>query len=273
MSEVKRNVKLWASLGLAASVATAGAASAAAFKQPFKASHGTDIHLAAAAGEGGEGGEGEGGSAAKGADLPTYLTQLALIEGHMAAGLALYAKGDHAAAQTHMKHPGDELYSDLKPMLKAFKAKGFAKELEALAKAVGAHKPVAEVEAAQARLQKAIAAARPAELEAPAVALVVSNLLRTAAEEYAVGVKDGKVTDAHEYQDAWGFVQAARQHLKNLSASERQEHAKEIESLEKELAGLDSLWPDISGKTAPTRQPVELRAAAARVELIALSIK
>jgi hypothetical protein len=138
---------------------------------------------------------------------------------------------------------------------------------------VAAHKPVAEVEALHTKLVKEIAEARPQKLEAPAVALVVSNLVRTAADEYAAGVKDGKVTDTHEYQDAWGFVQVASQHLKNLSADERQEHAADIGALEKELAGLEGLWPDLMGKTAPTRKPVELRAAAARIELIALSIK
>jgi hypothetical protein len=40
-----------------------------------------------------------------------YLTHLGLVRGHLGVGVDLYREGAQDAAQTHMKHPGDELYS------------------------------------------------------------------------------------------------------------------------------------------------------------------
>ncbi|MGH6821151.1 MAG: hypothetical protein ACREDU_09855, partial [Methylocella sp.] len=89
----------------------------------------------------------------------------------------------------------------------------------------------------------------------------------------AVGVKEGKVTDPREYQDAWGFVQAAKAMLAALPEEEREEHAAPVAEMEAEMEKIQVLWPDITGKSPVDADPTLLPAAAARIELAAHSIK
>ena len=65
-----------------------------------------------------------------------YLTQIALMRGHLYVGIELYKNGYVDNAKRHMKHPRSELYSDIIPTFKAKNSKGFTVELESLASAV-----------------------------------------------------------------------------------------------------------------------------------------
>lgn len=267
-----KTLKFWTGLGVAA-LSGAMVAEAAALDIAGKAAqqgHGKLLLLADASGEGGEGGE---GAAAKDEGRIGYLTSLGLVEGHMRVGIELYKKGDLEAAKTHMKHPADELYAGLKPHFAELKVKDFDSELEAVAAAVGKGAPAPEVDQFFGKLQAAIAAARGGDVSSHDIAEVAEHLVRTAAEEYAVGVKAGQVTDAHEYQDAWGFVQAAKALLAGLPEDERKEHAGPLGEMEAELEKIQALWPDITGKSPVSADPTLLPAAAARIELAALSIK
>lgn len=208
-------------------------------------------------------GEGEGGSEAEftGAD---YVAAFGLIEGHLIAGTELYAAGATDMAKTHMKHPGDEIYTDLLPEIRKRGKAGIAEEISAIAAVVESGGPAADAKAALETLKTAIDLnAAPANDRERANAIV--KLVRTAAEEYAIGVKDGKITDMHEYQDAYGFVEAAKRLANGLPDTAKAD-------VRAHLDGLQPLWPDIADMSAMGGDPSNLFGAAAHIELIALEL-
>ena len=164
-------------------------------------------------------GEGEGGSeSAYVDDDVAYLAGLDFVLGHLTVGTALYAEGQVDMALTHMKHPKDEIYSDLIPAFAARNQPGFAEELAAIAAAVEAGAPAADVQAALGVLTAALNAARGTPDARTEMDSVVA-LVRIAADEYSIGVVDGALANLHEYQDSWGFVQVAMARLTGLEGS------------------------------------------------------
>ena len=262
----------WTSLaivGAAASLAFAGSMSAEQSPVNHK---GATLWLAQV--EGGEGGEGgEAGpeiEAMKGAE---FLTAIALMEGHLRVGFALYAEGRADRAVTHMKHPKDEIYTDVEPAFAAYGVSGFADELAALADTVKAQKPFPEVEAAYlAVMQKTSAARAGAGLSDRLAFDAIIAVVRVAAEEHAIGVVDGKIANLHEYQDAWGFVETAKLMAQSLAASA---DAKISEAAKKALAALDGTSEAFAGLVpeAVAGQGDVLLAAASAIELAAYGVK
>jgi hypothetical protein len=262
-----KTLKLWTGLGITAGLVAVSVQAGAA--TPHQHENGKLIQLAQS-GEGGEGGE--GGAAAAGGDAG-FLALLGYVEGHMRVGTALYSMGEVEHAKTHMKHPADEIYTELKPLLDQRGLAGFASELEAVSAAVEAGKPADEVMTLVETLFTAIHAQRPSQLTGPLAAETVKQMVRTAAEEYAIGVKEGKIDNVHEYQDAWGFVQTAQQLIASLPQAEQDSHRDALGNITAELNALDPLWPDIAGKAPVTGSADTLFAAAAKIELAALSMK
>lgn len=213
---------------------------------------------------GGEGeGEGEGASTADPAtDDIEYLHRLGQARGHLVAFMALHRLGEHEMSMTHAKHPESELYADLVPAFTARGLRGFAQELAALADAVETGE---NVDAAYAEVRKAISANEP-EVDVETRLTAIATLARTAGDEFAIGVaEDGSVTNAHEYQDAYGFLTAAREMLAatdTTGAGDQQaiEHADE--QLETALAEFDALTAERVGGNASV-----IHGAAARMEI------
>lgn len=267
-------LKFWTGLGVAA-LSGAMAAETSAFDIARQAAHqlsGQPFTLAQTSEEAGEGGESGESGAVQEDGRGSYQTSLGMVEGHMRVGLELYRKGDATAAKTHMKHPADELYADLQPYFETMNVPGFAAELEAVAAAVETGAPAAEIDATFVALRAAIDRARGV-ISPREIAETVEHLVRKAADEYAIGVKDGKVNDTHEYQDAWGFVQTARALLASVPEDQRQPHAAAFAEIGAELDQVQVLWPDIIGTLPVTADTTLLAAAAARIELASLSIK
>jgi len=284
-----RRSKLWIGLGSAVLAGSAGPALAGNLHNTTALVSGAPAAPAAlagdlaaepvavqlAAGEGGEGGEGGAAAAAPATDDTAFLTQLALIRGHLDVGVELYRRGAVAAAKTHMKHPEDELYADLAPAFAARHVAGFKDSLERLAGLVEAGAPVAQVEAAYADLLRAIdtAASRGAPAAAVATkAAVVLALVRKAAEDYAKGVSDGRVTEAHEYQDALGFVRSARSILRSLSAAEKAKHQAVLAEISGDLDSLAVAWPSVVPPGRVDADASLLYGTAARIEIASLKL-
>jgi hypothetical protein len=257
--------KVWAGLGLAAALVTTTTPVLA------DATHNQKLLQVAESGEGGE--SGESGEAQDQNPDATFLAQLGYVLGHMHVGTALYNKGEAEMAKTHMKHPRDEIYAALEPVLKSRKAPGFANELDALASAVEAGASPDDITAKFKALEMQIAKNLPADISAQTIATAVTAMVRTAAEEYAIGVKNGKIENLHEYQDAYGFVETAKAFMAALSPAERAEHKTEVEAIEAELNALAPSWPDITGKAAVTSEANVIFAAAAKIELQALGMQ
>lgn len=251
--------RIWVSLSAALLAGTALSGPLAA--APSKATDGLKaaagpLHFVAGreGGEGGAGGEagakkvregGEGGgNAADAGDTVAYFTQLSLIRGHLFVGMELYRLGAVEHARTHMKHPQDEIYATLLPAIKARKHDDFGHELDELVD------EKASVNKAMGKFAEIEEAIDDAWEESDDVTLgtrlrVVHQLVKIAADEYAEGVKDGAVVNGHEYQDAWGFVQIAKQIVTTLSASERARAPEAVETVKAQLAALDGAWPSV----------------------------
>lgn len=211
-----------------------------------------------------------------------YLAQLALMRGHLHIGVALYRQGHVEAAATHMKHPGDELYAGLVPAFKARDVEGFDKALTALTTAVSDGADIATVEEALAEVELGIERARagvPARERMDAVTQfrVIVRLMRTAAEEYAIAVVDGRVENAHEYQDALGFVRIAREHVERLAEDPEQTGregvSEAIRTAREQLDAIDDLWVGLMPPDELDRSAERLYGATARVELAASAIE
>jgi hypothetical protein len=272
--------KVWTSVGsaLLVSTATAGTGMAQADDNAFVAPASSIAVSYAALGEGmgeGEGGEGEGEGATQ-ADLRTdnaaYLARLGLIRGHLWVGIKLYREGHIEMSKTHMKHPKDELYAGLEPVFKARGVEGFAEELSTLADAVNNEKGDNAVEKAYDNLLEAITQSEGMSVMTAKEALVsISQMIRTAADEYAIGVKKGEVVNVHEYQDAYGFTEIAIERLERLSEAQQQEAAGDIARTKELLLELRTLWPTVNPQGNVEGDASALYGTAARIELAAMN--
>ncbi len=206
-------------------------------------------------------------------DELAYLGQLDLINGHLLVGMNLYQQGAIDAAKSHMKHPGDELYSGLQAAFDSRGLPGFAEQLQALNEAVK-HADAQQVDQAYAQLQTAILAHEQAAGQPTSASVLLqraTHLLRTAADEYALGVVGGKVVNVHEYQDAWGFTNEAKALLQAYTGTDAdaQDAIAKVSDL---LAGLQSLWPGLTPPKQISGDASKLYGTAARVEFIATGL-
>lgn len=233
---------------------------------------------AAGEGEGGEGGEGEGSETT--AEMATsdiaYLTHLGLIKGHLYVGSELYKAGHVDHAKTHMKHPESELYADLIPAFEARNVEGFAAELSAISNAVEQDKGVEAVQAAFDNLMAAIDKSAMATSETsnqPAEQLkLVVQLLRVAADEYAIAVVDGQMKNAHEYQDAFGFTTIAKSIVASIASEDEAVLAAKTSATEV-IAELKPHWTALVPPETLSTEAGALYGAAAKIELLALGLE
>ncbi len=215
-------------------------------------------------------GESEGGSASAdpASDDVEYIRRLGLVRGHLAAFAELYEAGETDQALMHAKHPENELYKDLEPAFAARGATGFAGPLEAVASAAAAG---GDVEGAFAAVNSEIANHTP-DVSIATRLLAISGIVTTAGDEFAIGVKkNGAVKKPHEYQDAYGFLVAAKEILASAEpapGAEADAVATASEQLDKALGAFSGLNAAKTNGKAST-----LYGAAARIEIAALGLK
>ncbi|MDX1490370.1 MAG: hypothetical protein R3332_03730 [Pseudohongiellaceae bacterium] len=252
--------KLWVGLGVVV------AASTALYGCSSDSEMDAMDHSAMSAEEGGEGGEGASTAEATQSDT-VYLGQLAFIRGHLNVGVNLYQEGYNEGAVTHMKHPGDEIYTNLLPAMEARDAVGFAEELEALANAIESGASKEQVEEVYQALLSSIgdAEAVVSDIEAKDLGLVIVDLVRIAAAEYDIAVADdGSLENEHEYQDSLGFVRIAKELLTKLSTMT--DNAEAVASIEQQLDALLPIWPSIRAPEHLEAQPSQIYGAAGSIE-------
>ncbi|MBC52661.1 MAG: hypothetical protein CMQ34_02380 [Gammaproteobacteria bacterium] len=255
--------KLWLGLGV---VCVAGATMTGCSSDENSDMAGMD-HSAMTASEGGEGGEGASSDESVASDA-VYLGQLAFIRGHLDVGVNLYRDGDEEASATHMKHPESEIYAALQPALAARGAPGFADQLAALAVAVESGQPLAEVEAAYTSLLQGISAAERAvpDQDARLLGEVIVDLVSTAAAEYDIAVGDDlALENAHEYQDALGFIRVAYDNLETLAAMT--EDTSTVNAIREQLDLVRPAWTGLQPPQRLHTQPSVIYGAASRIEL------
>lgn len=202
-------------------------------------------------------------------DDAAFLERLGLIRGHLHAGHALYTDGKPAMAETHMKHPRDELYAGLVPAIEARGFTPFDAELAALKNAVDAGAPSDEVTTAWREVDGAIERIERATDATPQDELLaIAAMLDTAAEEYRVGVVDGVVDNVHEYQDAWGFTQVALERVGRIAATTDVEREATAEA-GVAISSLEDLWPNLDPKVRLEVRGERITDAADRIRSLA----
>jgi hypothetical protein len=215
-------------------------------------------------GEGESEGENAAGSGDPATDDVEYMRLLGLVRGHLIAFLELYQSGAAASAMMHVKHPESELYGTLTPAISARGQYGFAEELTALASAADTG---GDVNDAFSDVIEALNAHAPAANVATQL-MAVSAIVRTAADEFDIGVDDdGLISNAHEYQDAYGFLVSSREIVSGITTTD----VNEVEAIDvaQEQIGLalDAFDSLTAGETEG--QPSTLYGAAARIEIAA----
>ena len=203
-----------------------------------------------------------------------YLLNLGLIRGHLLVGHTLFRLGEQTAARSHARHPADELYMAVVPELERRGVAGFAAELEVHAEAL-ASGDTASVASAYAALTAAIGRTEAAVDASPIVAgRVIVGLLREAAREYDIGVVDGQLADAHEYQDAYGFTQVANRLAHARHAALPRDHGERpvFARMVRRIEALGDLWPALMPPLQLTQSATRLDAAADEIEEMALRL-
>lgn len=225
--------------------------------------------------EGGEGGESGASVEDLGAEATVgILTEIGEIEGNLLSGVAFFRAGQTDKAVQHFSHPRADIYPVIEEALAARKVPPFETELDALTKA--ATDDPAGVEAAFTAAMAAIGSARVALAAEPRdefAALVA--LVRNAGVDLEKGIKDKAVADAGEYEDGWGYVEAARIWAARLAElpdeKAKKAAAKAMAALGEVAAGLPGVAPG-AGVAVATDSGLVL-SAAARIELASYGVK
>ena len=205
-------------------------------------------------------GEGEGATGHAAMKALPIEKRVAFMSGHVEAGLALYRAGAPDQAAKHLLHPVSETHADERAGIDAL---GFQAEVfEAVSTALSDGKPAADIEPQLAAAEANMALMQEKAGGAPAD--LIEYLMGTVAEEYAVGVTDGTITDPGEFQDAYGFAVVARKIAAGLEGDAAAEVAKELDTLV-------GLWPAGGPVADSTPAPTAAVTAQASKVLLALT--
>lgn len=190
---------------------------------------------------------------------PTLPQRLAFMAGHVEAGIALYRAGESGAGGPHLLHPVSESYAEEREGLDAI---GFdPAPFEAVSKALEEGRPASEIEPQLAAAQANLAAMRASAGGEPvSLILYLMDLIR---KEYAIGVQGGTVSDAGEYQDAWGFAKTARA----IADDPATPNADMVRS---EIDALIALWPDAA--PIPPAEPASAADVEKQAERVVASV-
>jgi len=202
-------------------------------------------------------------------DDTAYLAQLGLMRGHLHVGVALYDLGERVDAIAHMKHPESEMYAELAPGLQRRGATEFAQSLQALAAAVESRQPESAIDSLYRALERNIAQAEAVvgDLDAARIAAVISLMLASVAQEYVIAVSpEGRMINAHEYQDALGFVHVIRIYASVLG--ETSADVSRLQGLNTQLAFLEAAFQGLlPGRNANLTPPATVNQVVNQLQL------
>lgn len=199
---------------------------------------------------GGEGGEGEGGAAVGLTPDQMHLLHIVLMQGHLAAGAELVARGEVEMGAGHAGHPRAEIYENNEAEFAARGQTGIADALDAYLARLQESPPQVVLDAARAAVDEQLsAAAAQGSLSDHAEAL--SELMSEMAAEYALGVQDGVIVQPHEFQDAWGFLRAGAAQFEARRADYEAADPEAAAAVAARFAEALAAFPDILAETPP----------------------
>ncbi len=159
--------------------------------------------------------------------------RVAFMSGHVEAGLALYRAGAPDQAAKHLLHPVSETHQAERAGIDAlgFKADVF----ESVSKALDEGRDATEIEPMLQAAEDNMAVLQ--KNAGGDLVEIITYLMATVDEEYAIGVKDGAITDPGEFQDAYGFSVVALKTAKRLEGPTGTAAVAQLEALV-------ALWPE-----------------------------
>lgn len=262
--------RVWTSLALASVTLAASPVLAGLQPAPITLAM-PQARIWLAATEGGE--AGEAGITAAAPEDAAYLTELMIIQGHMQAARDLYAMGQKDIAVELSKHPQEEgTLATLQAEIAKNQAQDVADEIAAFTDTMAKGAPQDTVDQAAARVAQAFSAAasvKDTEIRARFDAVVL--LVKAAAGEYQASITDGKVEDVMGWHEAWSFIDIARAELGDLSNQPLS--AKAAPKALKALADVDAAFGDPMAAVPLAGDPQILLGVAAKLELIASSVR
>lgn len=193
-----------------------------------------------------------------------YLHKLALMKGHMLIAGELLALNRPDQAEAHLRHPVEEIYSELVDQFGERQVPEFKNELTKVQDLVKAKPNDAQVkpeyDKALAAIDKAIAALPATQRQAPPFVLkVINNVFDTASAEYTAAIANGKIKEAIEYQDSRGFVTYAQDTLyQSIAAKLTLEDAAAHQKLTSTMTALRKAWPTAIPPATPVLTVAEV---------------
>tara|TARA_B100000809_G_scaffold242759_1_gene267144 strand:- start:2527 stop:3279 length:753 start_codon:yes stop_codon:yes gene_type:complete len=160
--------------------------------------------------------------------------RIAFMSGHVEAGLALYRAGKPDQASRHLMHPVSETHQAERAGIDAL---GFTPEVfKSVSIALDQGRPASEIEPMLVKAEENILLLQ--KNSGGDLIEIITFLMEKVVEEYNEGVSDGKIVEAGEYQDAFGFSVVALKMSKRIKSDRSKQLVEEAMKLVK-------MWPEI----------------------------
>jgi DNA uptake protein ComE-like DNA-binding protein len=193
-----------------------------------------------------------------------YLVKLGLMKGHLFVAKELLDLRKPQAAEPHIGHPVEEIYTDVADQLTERKVPEFKTALITLQDLVKAGakdnaKVTTNFTASMNAIDTAIAAIPAAQRQSPPFILqVINGLLDTANSEYGAAIADGKIKAAIEYQDSRGFIAYADMLYQGIAPKMAKDHPDIHKTVTATISQLKTAWPAPLPPPVPVKTPEEI---------------
>lgn len=192
-----------------------------------------------------------------------YMTNMALMKGHLLVGKELLDLNEPKQAEPHIGHPVEEIYSDVESQLREKNIKEFKSTLDNLHDLVKSKPKDARVATSFASsmeaVDTAIAAVPQEKRNKPEFVLAaIDGVLDTAKEEYEAAIANGKIVEDIEYQDSRGFVIYAQEMYAGIASQMQTAHPEQNKAITSSMSELIKAWPSVIPPSAPVKTPEEV---------------
>ncbi len=193
-----------------------------------------------------------------------YMVKLGLMKGHLFVAKELLDLNQPKAAEPHIGHPVEEIYTDVADQLNERKVKEFKTTLitlEDLVKAGAKDRSLvnSNFKESMQSIDNAIASLPETQRKSPNfIITVINGLLDTANSEYQASIADGKIKAAIEYQDSRGFVAYAEMLYRGIAAQMTKERPQVHKTVTETFKQLKTVWPSPIPPAVPVKTPAQL---------------
>jgi hypothetical protein len=195
---------------------------------------------------------------------------IALIRGHLLAGDELVQKRQWNTAYPHFAFPTEEIYGVIRDDLRAYGTPSFDGSLKALARTVKARNAAQYPKALEkvgASLADADAALKSRQSDWPRFTVAVAvEVLKTAAEEYADAVGNGRIVHQAGYRTARGFVLQADRMIESAALQLPATDAASLAEIRTGVGQIKQAFSNPDDSARPVLDEKGFYAAVSRVE-------